>query len=57
MSYQKSMVVRRCDKCGKTGSQNTEFDFMGDGVWRCHNCSGKYTHIHDIIETKKELSK
>lgn len=46
-------VIRKCNRCGMTDREDINFTYLGDGVWSCHNCQCKYTHIEEVIEEDK----
>jgi ribosomal protein L37AE/L43A len=46
-------VVRKCNQCGSTDEFCQNFTYLGDGVWTCHNCSCKYTHIASVEKIER----
>ena len=48
-----TIVELRCKKCGHIGNQDTDFCYLGDGVWSCNKCYCKYTDVACVREKSK----
>jgi len=51
-----NIVIRQCSN-GHYGEQESNFSYLGDGVWSCHACCSKYTSVKEIIDPDKTVGK